>query len=79
MKKAYTNDEIYEILELQFPKGFVLAGVFDEVTEDGIDKDSTFTARNGNISSCFGLAHQLTRDVQTAIDSNRTEWVDKDE
>ena len=76
-KKAYTKDEIYEILESSF-KTFVCVGIFDEVTEEGeFETDSTFMARNGNIAACIGLASETVRDLQKKRDA--IPWSGEDE
>ena len=67
-KKAYTNDEIYEILEGHF-KNFVLVGEFDNIKNNGeYSPQSTFLARNGNLSCCYGLAYQAARSIENTID-----------
>lgn len=78
IKKAYTNDEVMEIMETHFPKGFIISGVFDEVTDDGISEDYTFSGKKGNINVCFGLSYQLTKSIQRQIDKYAEEWEDED-
>ena len=66
-KRAYSYDEIVEILGDYFDH-YVLTGVSSVVTEDGVSKNNTFLAREGNLSCCYGLSVQASKEIQKHID-----------
>ena len=67
-KKAYSYDEITEILNDNF-EHFVLVGTATIITDDGVSDNNTFMARQGNLSCCYGLAYQASNTIQQTIDA----------
>lgn len=72
IKKAYTNDEIFDILDEHFDH-FVCTGVLSDIDEDGeFSSNNTYYSRGGNSAACWGLAMQAARTIQNQIDD--TPW-----
>jgi hypothetical protein len=75
LKKAYTNEEVCEILDNHF-EAYVCSGILKQVDEDGVYND-TFLAHNGNHSSLYGLSAQATISIQKKIDN--IPWASEDD
>jgi hypothetical protein len=57
----------YTFLKTQF-NTFVFVAVLDEVSENGeFETNLTFQAHKGNLSCCYGLASQASKDIDRKI------------
>jgi hypothetical protein len=73
-KEEHELDKIYTVLNEMFPKGFIVAAVYDEISMSGeFTPNQTFYASNGNISTCLGLCATLNKWLWKREDENPIE------